>query len=113
MSEVRLNGSAKEKYPLYESEWVHRSGSGVVKRQIPWSLGCGYKPAIQGRGASLGEIPGSHGARVLVVEVVGSSSRSVRIGIDLHGALQGKPEKGGLAQGKSSNPLTRAATAQK
>jgi len=99
--------------PLHESERVHRSGSGVVKRQIPWSFDCGYKPKIQGRGVSLGETPGAHEARVLVVEAVGSRSRSVRIGIGLHGAPQGKLEKGDLAQGKSSNPLTRAATAQK
>lgn len=45
----------------------------------------------QGRSASFEETPGNDEARVLVVEVVGSRSRLVRIGVELRGASQGKP----------------------
>jgi len=45
----------------------------------------------QGRSASFEEMPESDEARVLVVEVVGSRSRLVRIEVELHGASQGKP----------------------
>jgi hypothetical protein len=62
-----------------------------VKCQISQSPGSGCKLIGQGRSASFEEMLGTDEARVLVVEVVGSRSRSVRIGVDLHGASQGKP----------------------
>jgi len=105
VSEVRLDGSARKNHASHESERARRSGSDVVKRRIPRSFefdGC--RPTGQRRGVSLEEKPGAHEARVLVVVAVGSRSQSVGIGIDLHGALQDKPEKGDLARRKSSNP---------
>jgi len=108
VSEVRLDGSARKKHASHESERARRSELGVVKRQIPRSFGRGRRPTDQRRGASLEEMPGTHEARVLVVEAVGSINRSVRIGIELRGTSQGKPQKGDLARGKSLNPLTRA-----
>jgi len=50
-------------------------------------------------------------ARVLVVDVVGSRSRSVRIGVELRDTPQGKSQKGDLAWSKPSNPLARTAVA--
>jgi len=58
-------------------------------------------------------MPGANEARVLVVEAVGSINRSVRIGVELRGTSQGKPQKGDLAHGKPLNPLTRATVAQR
>jgi len=113
VSEARLDGSARKKHAPHESERVRRSGSGVVKRRIPRSFGRGCRPRDQRRGASLEETPGTNEARVLVVEAVGSISRSVRIGVELRGTSQGKPQKGDLARGKSLNPLTRATVAQR
>jgi len=98
---------------VHQSTRSRRSGSGVVKRQVLRSLGHGCKPTGQGRGVSLEEIPGTNEARVLVVEVVGSRSRSVRIGVPLRDASQDKAQKGGLAQRKSLKPLTRPAMAQR
>jgi hypothetical protein len=62
-----------------------------VKRQVPRSPGDGCKPIVHGRSESFEEMPGTDEARVLVVEAVGSMSRSVRIGVELSGASQGKP----------------------
>jgi hypothetical protein len=66
----------------------------------------------QGRSASFEEMPESDEARVLVVEVVGSRSRLVRIEVELHGASQGKPSEGDLVRSKPSKPLTRATAAR-
>jgi len=70
---------------------ARRSGSGVVKRQVLQSPGCGCKPIAHGRSASFEEMLGTDEARVLVVEAVGSRSRSVCIGVVLRGVSQGKP----------------------
>jgi len=70
---------------------ARRSGSSVVKRWIPQSPGLGCKPIGQGRSASFEEMLGIDEARVLVVEVVGSRSRLVRIRVELRDAPQGKP----------------------
>jgi len=92
---------------------TRRSGSGVVKRQVLRSLGDGCKPVDQERGASLEETPETNEARVLVVEAVGSRSRSVRIGIELRVESQDEPQKGGLARSKSSNLLAQATMTQR
>jgi hypothetical protein len=69
---------------------ARRSGSSVVKRSVPQSPGLGCKPIGQGRSESFEEMLGANEARVHVVEVVGSRSRSVRIGVELRDAPKGK-----------------------
>jgi hypothetical protein len=49
---------------------------------------------------------------VHVVEVVGSRSRLVRIGVELRDAPRGKPQKGDLARSKPLKPLTRTTVAR-
>jgi len=87
------------------------SGSGVVKRQVLRSPGSGCKPIHQGRSEGFEKTPETHRARVLVVEAVGSRSRSVRIEVELRGTSQGNPQRGDLVRGKSLNPLTRTTVA--
>jgi len=62
-----------------------------VKCLISQSPGYGCKPIGQGRSENFEEMLGTDKARVLVVEAVGSKCRLVRITVDVHGALQGKP----------------------
>jgi hypothetical protein len=91
VSEARLVRECVEEARHATTQAARRSGSGVVKRQVPQSPGSGCKPTAQGRSESFEEMLGADEARVLVVEAVGSRSRSVRIGVDLRGASQGKP----------------------
>lgn len=91
VSEVRLDGSAGKNTPRTNPSEPTEADPGVVKRSVPRSFGRGCRPTNQRRGASLGEMPGTNEARVLVIEAVGSISRSVRIGINLRGASQGRP----------------------
>jgi len=91
VSEARLVRECVEEARHATTRAARRSGSGVVKRQVPQSPGSGCKPTAQGRSESFEEMLGADEARVLVVEAVGSRSRSVRIGVDLRGASQGKP----------------------
>jgi len=67
VSKVRLDRERAEQYIAREPEEAHRSGFGVVKRQVHRSPGHGCKPVGHGRGASLEEMPVAHEARVLVV----------------------------------------------
>jgi len=100
-------GNARKKRRV--STWaVCRSGSGVVKRQVLRSPGHGCKPIGQGRSASFGKMPEGDEVRVLVVDVVGSRDRSVRIGVELRAWSQDKVQKGGLVRSNPSKPLTRA-----
>jgi len=72
----------------------------------------GVRAPGQGRSASFEEMPENDEARVLVIEAVGSRSRSVRIGVELRSASQGKLPKGDLVRSKPSKPLTRATVAR-
>jgi hypothetical protein len=96
---------------LAPTRLTRQSGSGVVKCQVPQSPGSGCKPMAQGRSASSEEMLGTDEARVLVVEAVGSRSRSIRIEVVLRGVSQGKPQKDYLAWSKPSKPLMRAMVA--
>jgi len=83
-------GSARNNTPLANPESPPKR---IGRRETPgppalWSR---VQAHDQGRSASFEEMPGSDEARVLVVEAVGSRSRSVRIGVDLNGASQDKP----------------------
>jgi hypothetical protein len=66
VSEVRPVGSARKKHAERQPDTARRSGSRVVKREVPQSPGHGCKPIGQGRGASLEEMLGANEARVLV-----------------------------------------------
>jgi hypothetical protein len=76
VSDVRFVRERSEEQRREPTWRTHRSESGVVKRKVHRSPGRGCKLANQGRGASLEEIPVAHEAWVLVVEAVGSRSRS-------------------------------------
>jgi len=67
---------APEKQAERRPDKARRSGSGIVKRQVHRSPGRECRLVGQGRGASLEEMPVAHEAWVLVVEAVGSRSRS-------------------------------------
>jgi len=67
VSTVRLDRERANQHVAREPGTAHRSGFGVVKRQIHRSPGRGCKPVGHGRGASLEEMPVAHEARVLVV----------------------------------------------
>jgi len=91
VSEVWLARERTEKHAVSrEPGRARQSGSGVVKRQVHRSPGRGCKPASQGRGASLEEMPVADEARVLVVEAVGSRSRSYASVSELRSTPQGK-----------------------
>lgn len=91
MSEVRIGRECVEEERHASTRATRRSGPSVVKRWVPQSPGRGCKPIGQGRSESFEEMLGIDEARVLVVDVVGSRSRSVRIGVELRDAPQGKP----------------------
>lgn len=91
MSEVRLGRECVEQVRYASTRAAHRSGSGVVKRQVLRSPGHGCKPIVHGRSESFEEMPGTDEAWVLVVEAVGSRYRSVRTEVELRGTPQGKP----------------------
>jgi len=86
-----------------QPEEVRRSGSDVVKRRVHRSQGHGCKLVGQGRGAGLEEMPVTQEARVLVVEAVGSRSRSYASGFVLRATPQGNAQEGELARSKLSS----------
>lgn len=90
-----VNRGARGRRHRARTSATRRSGSGVVNRRVPQSPPYGEQGRTEGRGESLGEMLGTHRARVLVVvEALGSTSRSNASKLVLRVPPQGGPQVG-------------------